>query len=65
MFPLSLIHFRLTNRTGFLFGWLTVVSLLMCSIVGSDSSSKDKAQADDTINVFSVASGHLYERFLR
>lgn len=33
------------------------------SIVGSDS--KEKTAQDETINVFSVASGHLYERFLR
>jgi len=35
----------------------------LSSIVGSDS--KEKGPQDETINVFSVASGHLYERFLR
>lgn len=35
----------------------------LSSIVGSDS--KEKVPQDETINVFSVASGHLYERFLR
>ncbi|XP_067039989.1 UDP-glucose:glycoprotein glucosyltransferase 1-like [Acropora muricata] len=35
----------------------------LSSIVGSDS--KEKTAQDETINVFSVASGHLYERFLR
>ncbi|XP_068732744.1 UDP-glucose:glycoprotein glucosyltransferase 1-like [Montipora capricornis] len=35
----------------------------LSSIVGSDS--KEKSTQDETINVFSVASGHLYERFLR
>ena len=33
------------------------------SIVGSET--KEDIPKDETINVFSVASGHLYERFLR
>lgn len=33
------------------------------SIVSSDS--KKKTTTDETINIFSVASGHLYERFMR
>ncbi|KAK7090839.1 UDP-glucose:glycoprotein glucosyltransferase 1-like isoform X2 [Littorina saxatilis] len=35
------------------------------SISNSFSGTKGEEDAEDTINIFSVASGHLYERFLR
>ncbi|XP_050543404.1 UDP-glucose:glycoprotein glucosyltransferase [Daktulosphaira vitifoliae] len=35
------------------------------SITSSFSSGSSDQAADETINIFSVASGHLYERFLR
>lgn len=36
----------------------------MCLNSSFSSGSPDKS-SDETINIFSVASGHLYERFLR
>lgn len=36
--------------------------MYLCSSFSSGSSDKT---SDETINIFSVASGHLYERFLR
>nr|XP_018911723.1 PREDICTED: UDP-glucose:glycoprotein glucosyltransferase [Bemisia tabaci] len=35
------------------------------SITSTFSASKEAPQEEETINIFSVASGHLYERFLR
>jgi hypothetical protein len=35
----------------------------MCSRFGN--AKPDETETDKTLNIFSVASGHLYERFLR
>uniref|UniRef100_A0A3P8XBM6 UDP-glucose ceramide glucosyltransferase-like 1 n=1 Tax=Esox lucius TaxID=8010 RepID=A0A3P8XBM6_ESOLU len=39
---------------------------VLCSLTGGGSSSEDEdKKREDVLNIFSVASGHLYERFLR
>ena len=39
---------------------------LICSITGGGSKKDDaEKKTEDVLNIFSVASGHLYERFLR
>uniref|UniRef100_A0A8C5I8T1 UDP-glucose ceramide glucosyltransferase-like 1 n=1 Tax=Gouania willdenowi TaxID=441366 RepID=A0A8C5I8T1_GOUWI len=39
---------------------------LICSIAGGSSNKEQgEKQKEDILNIFSVASGHLYERFLR
>ncbi len=39
---------------------------LLCSITGGGSKKDDaEKKKEDVLNIFSVASGHLYERFLR
>ena len=43
-----------------LVGWL----IGFYSIVGSNTKEKDASTANETIHIFSVASGHLYERML-
>lgn len=35
------------------------------SITGGGSKKDDAEKKEDVLNIFSVASGHLYERFLR
>ncbi|XP_053733940.1 UDP-glucose:glycoprotein glucosyltransferase 2 isoform X2 [Synchiropus splendidus] len=41
-------------------------NMCFCSITGGGSKKKDGEQKkEDVLNIFSVASGHLYERFLR
>uniref|UniRef100_A0AAQ6AGL4 UDP-glucose ceramide glucosyltransferase-like 1 n=1 Tax=Amphiprion ocellaris TaxID=80972 RepID=A0AAQ6AGL4_AMPOC len=47
------------NDTGF---WK---SLTRYSFTGGAKTEEPKQEKDDVINIFSVASGHLYERFLR
>uniref|UniRef100_A0A8C7TZY7 UDP-glucose ceramide glucosyltransferase-like 1 n=1 Tax=Oncorhynchus mykiss TaxID=8022 RepID=A0A8C7TZY7_ONCMY len=43
-----------------------VTPMVLCSIAGGGSSSEDgEKNREDVLNIFSVASGHLYERFLR
>uniref|UniRef100_A0A674F4Z5 UDP-glucose ceramide glucosyltransferase-like 1 n=1 Tax=Salmo trutta TaxID=8032 RepID=A0A674F4Z5_SALTR len=43
-----------------------VTRMVLCSIAGGGSSSEDgEKNREDVLNIFSVASGHLYERFLR
>uniref|UniRef100_A0A4W5PFA1 UDP-glucose ceramide glucosyltransferase-like 1 n=1 Tax=Hucho hucho TaxID=62062 RepID=A0A4W5PFA1_9TELE len=43
-----------------------VTLMVLCSIAGGGSSSEDgEKNREDVLNIFSVASGHLYERFLR
>lgn len=38
----------------------------ICSIAGGGSKKNDgEKKKEDILNIFSVASGHLYERFLR
>ncbi|CAL8268134.1 unnamed protein product [Lota lota] len=37
----------------------------VASITGAASRSNDAEKKEDVLNIFSVASGHLYERFLR
>lgn len=38
----------------------------ICSITGGGSKKHDgEKKKEDVLNIFSVASGHLYERFLR
>lgn len=41
------------------------IYLLLNLIFSTFSASKEAPQEEETINIFSVASGHLYERFLR
>ncbi|KAL4635767.1 UDP-glucose:glycoprotein glucosyltransferase 2 [Arapaima gigas] len=36
-----------------------------CSITGQTTSEEAEKKKEDVLNIFSVASGHLYERFLR
>uniref|UniRef100_A0AAY4DGE9 UDP-glucose ceramide glucosyltransferase-like 1 n=1 Tax=Denticeps clupeoides TaxID=299321 RepID=A0AAY4DGE9_9TELE len=36
-----------------------------CSFTGGSSSEDEDKKKEDVLNIFSVASGHLYERFLR
>ena len=55
-FPWSIAAFMLITRNRAVFSFLN-------SMVGSET--KGDVPKDETINVFSVASGHLYERFLR
>lgn len=38
---------------------------LIDSIKAGGSQKDDAAKKEDVLNIFSVASGHLYERFLR
>uniref|UniRef100_A0A3P9NG26 UDP-glucose ceramide glucosyltransferase-like 1 n=1 Tax=Poecilia reticulata TaxID=8081 RepID=A0A3P9NG26_POERE len=40
-------------------------SLARCGFTGGGKAEEPKLEKDDVINIFSVASGHLYERFLR
>lgn len=40
-------------------------SLLLLPLLSSFGGGEEQEAQDETINVFSVASGHLYERFLR
>lgn len=46
------------NDSGF---WKSLTS----SFTGGGKAEEPKQEKDDVINIFSVASGHLYERFLR
>ncbi|XP_041921556.1 UDP-glucose:glycoprotein glucosyltransferase 2 isoform X3 [Alosa sapidissima] len=43
----------------------SVWSSLEKSITGASSEDGEKKKKEDVLNIFSVASGHLYERFLR
>lgn len=38
---------------------------LIYSITGGGSKRDEAEKKEDILNIFSVASGHLYERFLR
>lgn len=38
---------------------------VVCSITGGGSKKEGTEKKEDVLNIFSVASGHLYERFLR
>lgn len=58
----------LTDYCGWM--WIHTVTLrhfcLICSITGGGSKKDDaEKKKEDVLNIFSVASGHLYERFLR
>lgn len=39
--------------------------LILSTFSGSNGVGKDDGVEDEPINIFSLASGHLYERFLR
>ncbi|XP_075896251.1 UDP-glucose:glycoprotein glucosyltransferase 2 isoform X2 [Nelusetta ayraudi] len=40
-------------------------NMCFCSITGGGSRKDEAERKEDVLNIFSVASGHLYERFLR
>lgn len=52
-----------------LFKWGYEANALICAsyrgFTGGGATEELKQEKDDVINIFSVASGHLYERFLR
>uniref|UniRef100_A0A674F4Y4 UDP-glucose ceramide glucosyltransferase-like 1 n=1 Tax=Salmo trutta TaxID=8032 RepID=A0A674F4Y4_SALTR len=53
-------------RVSVYFNQAYVTRMVLCSIAGGGSSSEDgEKNREDVLNIFSVASGHLYERFLR
>ncbi|KAL1423917.1 hypothetical protein MTO96_020712 [Rhipicephalus appendiculatus] len=49
---------------GLLTEWRQIGRAIYSSIVG-EPAKKDEEEQDDVINIFSLASGHLYERLLR
>uniref|UniRef100_A0A674F3N0 UDP-glucose ceramide glucosyltransferase-like 1 n=1 Tax=Salmo trutta TaxID=8032 RepID=A0A674F3N0_SALTR len=50
------------NDSGF---WESFTRYLSLRFTGGVKTEESKQEKDDVINIFSVASGHLYERFLR
>lgn len=51
----------------FIFKWVNFerTCLFFRGFTGGGKAEEQKQEKDDVINIFSVASGHLYERFLR
>uniref|UniRef100_A0A8C7J6E3 UDP-glucose ceramide glucosyltransferase-like 1 n=1 Tax=Oncorhynchus kisutch TaxID=8019 RepID=A0A8C7J6E3_ONCKI len=63
---LNSFHSKIIKVRVFYFNPAYVTPMVLCSIAGGGSSSEDgEKNREDVLNIFSVASGHLYERFLR
>uniref|UniRef100_A0A4W5PBX7 UDP-glucose ceramide glucosyltransferase-like 1 n=1 Tax=Hucho hucho TaxID=62062 RepID=A0A4W5PBX7_9TELE len=63
---LNSFHSKIIKVRVCYFNQAYVTLMVLCSIAGGGSSSEDgEKNREDVLNIFSVASGHLYERFLR
>uniref|UniRef100_A0A8C1PJZ5 UDP-glucose ceramide glucosyltransferase-like 1 n=1 Tax=Cyprinus carpio TaxID=7962 RepID=A0A8C1PJZ5_CYPCA len=64
-FKSKIIKVKVSNRCLISICLLMVLSFSFRGFTGASKPEEPKQEKDDVINIFSVASGHLYERFLR
>lgn len=62
---LLLILYELKGDVVFSFCWMFMLYNISFLRFSEEISTEDNENKSDILNIFSVASGHLYERFLR